>query len=197
MSETLRRQPAQRRGAERVDLLLDACGELLDEVGYDALTTRAVARRAKSSIGSYYQFFGSKTSLVRAFGQRNLDRYLARVTSRLEAAPPARWPDLLDVVLDEYVAMRRSVPGFGVVDFALVGAGDASERVADHLMELIARYHCRQDGADLRRALRVSVETADALVRLAFRTGAPGDPRLLVEAKLVISGYLARYLGPA
>lgn len=196
MSETLRRQPAQRRGAERVDLLLDACGELLEEVGYDGLTTRAVARRARSSIGSYYQFFGSKPSLVRAFGQRNLDRYLARVTARLEEAPPARWTDLLEVVLDEYVAMRRSVPGFGVVDFALVGAGDASERVADHLMRLIAKHHGWKDGADLRRALRVSVETADALVRLAFRADDSGDPRLLSETKLVISGYLVRYLGP-
>lgn len=194
MTRVMRRRPTQRRGAVRVDRLLDACGELLDEVGYDALTTRAVAARAGSSIGSFYQFFGDKNQLVRVFGERNLERYLGRVTRLLESDRPSGWAGMLDVVFDEYVVHRRSVPGFGVVDFALAGGGDASQRLADQLGELINKLFDRPITAELRRALRVAVETADALVRLAFRDDPRGDPALLREARTVVRSYLAIYL---
>lgn len=193
MTWTLRRQPAQLRGAARVDELLDACGELLDEVGYDALTTRAVAARAGSSIGSFYQFFGDKNQLVQAFGERNLERYLDRIAGVLEGSPPSDWTDLLDLAFDEYVAQRRSVPGFGVVDFALAGDEDPSLRLSEHLTELIAGLFGQPVTVDVRRALRVAVETADALVRLAFRDDPGGDPDLLREARTVVRGYLAEY----
>ena len=194
MTRAMRRRPTQRRGAVRVDRLLDACGELLDEVGYDALTTRAVAARAGSSIGSFYQFFGDKNQLIRVFGERNLERYLGRITRLLESNRPSGWAGMLDVVFDEYVMHRRSVPGFGVIDFALAGGGDASQRLADQLGELINKLFDRPTTAELRRALRIAVETADALVRLAFRDDPRGDPALLREARTVVRSYLAIYL---
>ena len=194
MTRLMRRRPAQMRGAARVDRLLDACGELLDEVGYDALTTRAVAARAGSSIGSFYRFFDDKNQLVRAFGERNLERYLDQIARRIETGRPSGWADLLDTVFDEYVAQRRSVPGFGVVDFALAGGDDASQRLADQLGELITRMFDRPTSGELRRALRVAVETADALVRLAFRDDPGGNPALLREARAVVRCYLATYL---
>jgi AcrR family transcriptional regulator len=194
MSDALRRRPAQQRGAARVDQLLDACGQLLDEVGFDALTTRAVAERAGSSIGSFYQFFDDKVGLVSAFGQRNLDRYVAGIGMMLAADPPGGWPAMLDTLLDKYIEHRRTVPGFGVVDFALLGDGDASARLAEHIAELIGRYLGLPSGPALLRALRVAVEAADALIRLAFRDDRSGDPALLAETRRMISGYLAPHL---
>ena len=194
MTRAMRRQPTQLRGAVRIDQLLDACGELLDEVGYDALTTRAVATRAGSSIGSFYQFFGDKSQLVQAFGERNFERYLDSIARLLESDPPSDWTDLLDLVFDEYVIHRRSVPGFGMIDFALTGGEDASHRLAERLGDMIARLFNRPATIHLRRALRVAVETADALVSLAFRDDPDGDPDLLREARIIVRGYLAAYL---
>jgi hypothetical protein len=42
-----RREPSQARGHERVRTLLEATGQLLEDVGYDALTTKAIAERAR------------------------------------------------------------------------------------------------------------------------------------------------------
>jgi AcrR family transcriptional regulator len=191
---SLRRQPAQRRGAARVDQLLDACGQLLEEGGYESLTTRAVAERAGSSIGSLYQFFADKAALVAAFGQRNLDRFTERITASLEAGPPGDWTALVDVVLDEYVAMRRTVPGFGIVDFAQLGSDETSDRVAGQLTELTASVLTMPATDELRRALRVAVEVAEALVRLAFRANPSGSPELLAETRQVILRYLKPHL---
>lgn len=83
---SLRRAPVQRRSAERLTRILDACADLLDEVGYDALSTRAVAQRAAVPIGSVYRFFGNKRQMVDALAQRNLERYTVRVTERLRRA---------------------------------------------------------------------------------------------------------------
>lgn len=83
---SLRRAPVQRRSAERLTRILDACAELLDEVGYDGLSTRAVAVRAGVPIGSVYRFFGNKRQMADALAQRNLELYIEHVIGRLERA---------------------------------------------------------------------------------------------------------------
>lgn len=83
---SLRRAPVQRRSAERLTKILDACADLLDEVGYDDLSTRAVAQRAQVPIGSVYRFFGNKRQMADALAQRNLERFTEQVTERLKSA---------------------------------------------------------------------------------------------------------------
>ncbi|MET9395018.1 TetR/AcrR family transcriptional regulator [Streptomyces sp. NPDC006624] len=197
---SLRRAPVQRRSAERLAKILDACADLLDEVGYDALSTRAVAQRAGVPIGSVYRFFGNKRQMADALAQRNLDRYSARVTQRLrEAGPDAGWRTAMDTVLDEYLEMKRTAPGFSLVDFGNqipVGArqGEPNHRVADRLTELLSGYLDREPDEDLRRVFLIAVETADTLVQLAFRVAPDGDPKIIDEAREMLRGYLSRVL---
>lgn len=49
---------------EREDQILDACVELIIEVGYDRLTMDAVAKRARASKATLYRRWESKASLV-------------------------------------------------------------------------------------------------------------------------------------
>ncbi|MEU6984431.1 TetR family transcriptional regulator [Streptomyces sp. NPDC046324] len=116
---SLRRTPVQQRSAERLARILDACAELLDETGYEQLSTRAVAARAGVPIGSVYRFFGNKRAMADALAHRNLDRYAARIGARLAAAGRADAFSAIDSVLDEYIAMKRTVPGFALVDFGV------------------------------------------------------------------------------
>src|SRR6266568_2308054 len=125
----LRRRPMQRRSAERYERILTVCAELLDELGFAALTTTAVARRAEVPIGTVYQFFADKSALVHALAARNLERYLDRLSTRYAAEHPATLPHVIDIAVDEFVAMRRTVPGFGVLDFGAGGKwNDADPR---------------------------------------------------------------------
>ncbi|SEQ84449.1 transcriptional regulator, TetR family [Streptomyces sp. yr375] len=196
---SLRRAPVQRRSAERLTRILDACAGLLDEVGYDALSTRAVAERAGVPIGSVYRFFGNKRQMADALAQRNLEHYAAHVTERLKGARRGDWRAAMDAVLDEYLAMKRTAPGFSLVDFGNqipVGARHAepNHRVADRLTALLSDYLVREPDDDLRRTFLIAVETADTLVQLAFRVDPEGDPKVIDETRELLRAYLARTL---
>ncbi|MFD9330630.1 TetR family transcriptional regulator [Streptomyces sp. NPDC060065] len=200
---SLRRAPVQRRSAERLTRILDACADLLDEVGYDALSTRAVAQRAGVPIGSVYRFFGNKRAMADALAQRNLERYAERVTHRLretdgEPETGGGWRVAVDAVLDEYIAMKRTAPGFSLVDFGnQIPVGSRAEpntRVADRLTELLSGYLERTPDEDLRRVFLISVETADTLVHLAFRLAPDGDERIIEETRVLLRAYLERIL---
>ena len=204
---SLRRAPVQRRSAERLTRILDACASLLDEVGYDALSTRAVAQRAGVPIGSVYRFFGNKRAMADALAQRNLEDYTQRVTRRLEGADAGTeadggrgggWRMAVDAVLDEYLAMKRTAPGFSLIDFGnQIPVGSRSEpntRVADRLTELLAGYLDRTPDEDLRRVFLVAVESADTLVHLAFRLAPDGDERIIEEIRVLLRAYLERVL---
>ncbi|MFD5711714.1 TetR family transcriptional regulator [Streptomyces pharetrae] len=196
---TLRRAPVQRRSAERLTRILDACADLLDEVGYDALSTRAVAQRAGVPIGSVYRFFGNKRQMADALAQRNLERYAERVTGRLKDARAGDWRAAMDAVLDEYLAMKRTAPGFSLVDFGNqipVGTrqGEPNHRVADRLTDLLSGFLGRTPDEDLRRTFLIAVETADTLVQLAFRVDPRGDERIIAEMRELLRSYLGRVL---
>ncbi|MCD7441832.1 TetR family transcriptional regulator [Streptomyces lincolnensis] len=196
---SLRRAPVQRRSAERLTRILDACADLLDEVGYDALSTRAVAQRAEVPIGSVYRFFGNKRAMADALAERNLERYTERVTDRLKDAGDGGWRVAMDAVLDEYLAMKRTAPGFSLVDFGNqipvgVRHAEPNHRVADRLTDLLSGYLARTPDDDLRRVFLVAVETADALVHLAFRVAPEGDERIIAETREMLRAYLARVL---
>ncbi|MGC0333002.1 AcrR family transcriptional regulator [Streptomyces sp. SAI-170] len=197
---SLRRAPVQRRSAERLTRILDACADLLDEVGYDALSTRAVALRAGVPIGSVYRFFGNKRAMADALAQRNLERFTERVRERLQSiAGGGDWRAAVDAVLDEYLAMKRTAPGFSLVDFGNqipVGSRDAepNHRVAERLTELLAVFLSREPDEDMRRSFLIAVETADTLVHLAFRVDPEGDERIIAEMRQLLRGYLARLL---
>ncbi len=202
-SAALRRAPVQRRSAQRLARILDACAEVLEETGYEDLSTRVVAGRAGVPIGSLYRFFPNKRAMAEALARRNLDAYADRITARLTAPAhtPLQWRHAMDVVVDEYLAMKRTVPGFALVEFTVPAPSasrQANYEVADRLLALFAGP-LGLDAADerLRTAFLVGVETADALLQLAFRTDPAGDPALVTETKLLLRAYLARYLDGA
>jgi AcrR family transcriptional regulator len=201
----LRRPPVQRRSAERLGRILDACAELLDEMSYEELSTRAVAERAQVPIGSVYRFFSNKRAMAEALAHRNLDEYAARVTRRLAGAGPGGgdWRAAMDVVVDEYLEMKRGAPGFGLVEFGMpvpsTGLSDQPNHlVADRLRAILAEPLGIDGTAEADERLRVAfllaVETADALLRLAFRVHPEGDPAVVAETKELLRAYLARVL---
>ena len=195
----LRRTPMQVRSVAKVARMLDTCAELIDEVGYEALTTTLLAERAGVAIGSVYQFFPDKRAVVAALTVRNVEAYVRRVSDRMASGGFSRWVDAVDVALDEYIDMHRNVPGFrtlhfgDVVDLNLLDPDrDNNTIIVDQLGSLLGEHFNLERDDRLAFALAMAVEMADALVKAAFRYQVEGDERILAEAKQIIRDYLDR-----
>ncbi len=197
----LRRQPVQQRSAQRVERMLNATAELLDEVGYEALTTTLIARRAGVAVGSLYQFFPDKRAVVQALTQRNLERFITAVNDRLDTLGPGHWWDVVDSLLDIYLRMHREVPGFSqvhfgdVVDLRLLDDRRTNNTVVTDALAALVTRHVSLSAEEVTLPISVAVEAADGLLNLAFRRDPDGDPEVIAETKELIRSYLAGKFG--
>ena len=64
VSYDLKKQPLQDRAKYTVGVIKEAAAHILREQGLQGFTTNKVAERAGVSIGSLYQYFPSKESLI-------------------------------------------------------------------------------------------------------------------------------------
>ncbi|MDE1174779.1 MAG: TetR/AcrR family transcriptional regulator [Parvibaculaceae bacterium] len=70
-----RREPRQQRARARIDAILNATAELMEEHDFSRLTTNLVARRAGVNIASIYQYFSNKNAIITALAERILAEY--------------------------------------------------------------------------------------------------------------------------
>jgi AcrR family transcriptional regulator len=82
------RPPRQARSQDTLDRILDAAEILIAEKGFADATVAEIARRAGSSVGSFYTRFHDKDGLLYAL----YERYFEQATATTDAAlDPARW----------------------------------------------------------------------------------------------------------
>ena len=77
-----RRRPVQARAADRRETLLDAAATILAERGFEAVTTRAIAKTSGAAVGTVYDYFPDKVAVLEAL----LERYRQRLQAVLVAA---------------------------------------------------------------------------------------------------------------
>lgn len=77
-----RKTPVQARSAHTVEAIHTACIQVLIDGGLDRLSTTRVAARAGVSVGSLYQYYPNKQSLLAAV----LERHLLHVVEAVESA---------------------------------------------------------------------------------------------------------------
>jgi AcrR family transcriptional regulator len=77
-----RKTPVQARSTATVEAIFEATIQVLLEVGPDRLTTTRVAERAGVSVGTLYQYFPNKDSLL----FRVVEQHLSKVVHAVETA---------------------------------------------------------------------------------------------------------------
>jgi AcrR family transcriptional regulator len=199
-----RKLPRQARSRATVDALLEACARLLAESEYRALTTNRIARRAGVSIGSLYEFFPNRESILLTLTQRRLARLERDVREALALAAAQRGGGravervvrrvvdavaadrgLYRVLLRE-AAFLRERPEIeramaALLDLARVGTARAGPRALpdpDATSWLMGRMlaHAVLDVAFLDAGTPRRERLVRALVRLTARMLGAGDP---------------------
>ena len=183
--------------------MLDAAEALLAAEGVEALTTTRIAAQADVAVGSLYQYFPDKATIVDALASRYLDEFEA-LMDRLADAAAAAGPgdDLVDRLIDAYADRYRREPGYRALWFGRhlsAELRDADRRnkvaLAEGVRRILLGSGLVEDRDGLWTACRAAVLCADALLVEAFQSDAKGEPALLDEAKRILRTYLADVVG--
>lgn len=187
-----RAEPRQKRSEKRVKIILDAAATIIDTGGVDAATTTTIAALAGSSVGIIYRYFPNLRSVKEALAARSARRYLSHLESALPEAAD-NWRASIDIAIDVYVEMMRTEPGFRQVRFGDLTAEQASNPnlvpgtvLASLFGAMLHRKYGFKVTDDLRFALEVSVDVAEALITGAFRSSREGDERFISRTKQLV-----------
>jgi AcrR family transcriptional regulator len=83
--EPYRKKPRQSRSEETIGVIFEAAARILQKHGLDGFNTNAIARLAGVSIGTLYQYFKNKNSILIAMARRELDKVSRAIIGDIEA----------------------------------------------------------------------------------------------------------------
>ena len=111
-----RKQPRQARSLATVEAILEAAARVLAERGYAATNTNLVAERAGVSVGSLYQYFPNKDSLITALHERHAAQMYAAIAAVLAAERPQGLQGHVQAMVRALLAAQRERVLIGTAD---------------------------------------------------------------------------------
>lgn len=209
LGRAVRTEPMQQRSAERLDALLDSAAHVVDEVGFDRITTAMVAEHAGASIGTVYRYFPDRVAVLEALRDRSLSRFRMRVAQEIKDSSPQNWWGAVDSAITAFVDLYRIEPGFRVIHFAdrqsMPGGAPApaeqhkpnegDDAFVVRLASVLTEEFGLDGGPEMNFRLEVALEMADGLLSRAFRDEPQGDEKFIAECRAILHGYLVSYYG--
>lgn len=166
-----RKSPRQARSQAMVELILDAAARVLIERGYAGANTNLVAERAGISVGSLYQYFPNKDSLISALHSRHMRQMNATLERAFEVTREMGFEEALATVVDSLVEAHRVEAGLHrVLEMQLAGLGLLAEnaeferQLGERIHGLFLRYQGEIRVTDLRLANYMLLHAMHALV---------------------------------
>jgi AcrR family transcriptional regulator len=194
-----RRRPVAGPARKTVERILASTADLLDEVGFDDLSTNLIAERADVNVASLYKYFPNKYSVLTALAEQMRDEQLELLSDRLQ--PGGDWRGELEALLDAYVELFLYRPGFA--ELASVLSSSPPLREVDQaslaaearvIAERVVSYGIEGTRADREAIARVMLEAARGVLPLVRRAAPARRRRLLRELRRMLEAYLASYI---
>ena len=202
----VRRRPQQERSRTRVECILDVALEMIVEAGAENLAMREVARRAGVPIGSVYQYFPSKTAILRELAMRNMQHVSPLLREELAAlmVETGGRPTPTEAVgrlIDVFYAHYRDHPGAAAVwagaqpdpvlrELDVVDTRRTAEFLTPGIMLILSL-----DDRDSAFALALLLaEMTGSAARLALSVVSPLREQLIDKLKIMFAATLEAHL---
>lgn len=115
-----RKTPVQARSAATVAVIAEATVQILLSHGTDRLTTTKVAERAGVSVGTLYQYFPNKQSLLFAVLEHHLDKVSAAVEAACARACHLPLAAMVQDVVEAFVDAKMQRPDISTALYRIV-----------------------------------------------------------------------------
>ena len=197
----MRKEPNQDRAIDTMDSILKATAHILEKEGFEKTSTNKIAAKAGVSIGSLYQYFPTKDSILALLMDRYMkseiemiDRVLKEKNSRTLNETIR---DLMVAVMKSKKVSKRFTKIFAQKLFGFDKI-DALKKVDDHMLALF-KAHIKPFEAEIRTenldmALWMSIQCVKVIpVSIMFNDNYDlEDPVVLDEMVHLIYQYLKK-----
>ncbi|WP_157259994.1 TetR family transcriptional regulator [Chamaesiphon minutus] len=203
---TLRRQPQQQRGKQRVEKILLAAAEVFAEAGFAAATIQQIADRANTAVGSIYQFFPDKLAIFQALLSEHMQQQEILETNFFAADLNRPLMQLIGEYIDTLACyFERPIPRcIALQDYLqpIAGLSNLVEDMPEQLSISLKRHanFYRQRNPNLSEAksellTEVAHNMSNSLFLSALKSDATHRQEIYAEIKDVLYGYLNPHIG--
>jgi AcrR family transcriptional regulator len=180
-----------------VDLLLSAAARVLVKHGYDGASTNRIAEVAGVSVGSLYQYFPNKESIVAALIERHDDEmwstFVRLNAEHRDLSMAASTPIVIDALFTAHMVepalhrvLHEQVPRVG----KLSRLRETNRKAAAMVAEMLRRRRDQIDVVDIDTAAFVVVEAVEALIHQSIEVPDVDAEAVKREAVTLVLRYL-------
>lgn len=194
-----RRIPRQSRSRALVEAILEATARVLTEHGYAGTNTNLVAERAGVSVGSVYQYFPNKDSLITALHERHAVEMHAAMEAVLAGTEALDLRGRLAAIVHAWLAAHQVAPEMHRVlekEFPFFDApadqSPADQSIRQRIRQLLQDHRHELVPQDLDLATWIVLQTMEALIHAAVIAPATPHATAAIEQAIVemVGGYL-------
>jgi AcrR family transcriptional regulator len=189
-----RKTPVQARAAVTVEAICEATIQVLLSHGGERLTTSRVADRAGVSVGTLYQYFPNKQSLLLAVFEDHMNRVAVAVESACERAHHRPCADMIQQLVEAYVNIKMDRADISVALYKVVpdvGGHAVVERLSRRLRKGIDAMLQTATDVELppdKFAIDVMMAAMSGAMRSALESGASPATFRKMREHLVLLG---------
>jgi AcrR family transcriptional regulator len=204
--KTLRRQPQQKRGQQRVEKILVAAAEVFAEAGFAAATIQQIADRANTAVGSIYQFFPDKLAIFHALFTEHLQQVDVLEAEFFKGEVNLPLVERISDYMDTYIRyVEQPIPRCimlqdylqpieGLAELMADLPNRRSVQIANH-----ANLYCQRNPnlsvAKSKLLAEVAQHMCNSLFLRAIKSDVEHQQELYVEIKNVLYCYLNPHIG--
>jgi AcrR family transcriptional regulator len=199
-----RARPVQLRGASTVTQLLDTAALLLEELGFERLSTNRICAAAGLTPPAIYRYFPNKYAVLKALGERLMASQNAALDHWVshEFAPddlPGSYRAMLN---GQLAATRSEIAGAWIMRALHATPVLAEVRHASHaaVTDMLAAWVAVQwpqiDGNVAHRRVRLMVELGYAVIEMLCERSDPDEAQTVADTARILAHEHAGMIAP-
>lgn len=197
------RQPKQARGRAKVEQIIVAAQQIIEDQSADALSSPAVAEMAGIPVASVYQFFPTRYAILNEIGRRQVEGLSTAMAPLFEENAISGWREGFERAIEiaaNYIRGNKLATELflrgPIIPEILNAHLEADDKVAEMITEILpeeerAKVLNTENGLN---PIRVAINLAVATMALGHRMQGDITENVVAETKSVVNSYLDTYL---
>jgi len=197
---TPRKKATQGRAKETVKSIVEATTHIIEESGISDLSTNQIAKKAGVSIGSLYQYFPSKESILIHLVEKELTSHVDNIQTHISQMDDTNLEEFIDEILITILNMFEKKKKIRYLLYKYLPRGltplihDIENQLQKTIYEKLKTYPELNTREDLNTVSYILVHSVIGVVHGKLAKGRTFDSeKVNEELKKMIKGYLLNF----